>query len=248
MAFLWRFVSVPLREQVFVSIPGFVSIITTWIFVALCDRAVCGLVPGPSPSPIKVRGALAMNGGVATPSIWPSGGIESVHSLKLLQSARAPCTSQDIIATLNRFWTEQGCLILQAYETEKAAGTMSPRTVLRAIGPAPWDPTACRSISDTDAQESWRQVLGFNTSTGSSRAFRRTRRTRQLLAHPAKSFFDCLFIERVGGEDCLAIQVTLIPVFRDTVFARMAEAVFDITEKPVRMYDQNSGISRSPYT
>ena len=42
---------------------------------------------------------------------------------------------QDIIQTLNRFWAERGCLILQPYDTEKGAGTMSPHTVLRAIGP-----------------------------------------------------------------------------------------------------------------
>ena len=77
MVFLCRFVSVPFREQVFVSIPGFVSIIMTWIFVALRDRSVCGLVPGPSLSPIRVREASVMNGGVATPNIWPSGGIDS---------------------------------------------------------------------------------------------------------------------------------------------------------------------------
>ena len=45
---------------------------------------------------------------------------------------------QDIIQTLNRFWAERGCLILQPYDTEKGAGTMSPHTVLRAIGPEPW--------------------------------------------------------------------------------------------------------------
>ena len=45
---------------------------------------------------------------------------------------------QDIISTLNRFWADQGCLLLQPYDTEKGAGTMSPPTVLRAIGPEPW--------------------------------------------------------------------------------------------------------------
>ena len=45
---------------------------------------------------------------------------------------------QDIIQTLNRFWAQQGCLILQPYDTEKGAGTMNPHTVLRAIGPEPW--------------------------------------------------------------------------------------------------------------
>ncbi len=45
---------------------------------------------------------------------------------------------QTVIATLNQFWAERGCLIAQPYDTEKGAGTMSPHTFLRAIGPEPW--------------------------------------------------------------------------------------------------------------
>ncbi len=45
---------------------------------------------------------------------------------------------QDIIQNLNMFWSSQGCLILQPYDTEKGAGTMSPHTFLRAIGPKRW--------------------------------------------------------------------------------------------------------------
>ncbi len=45
---------------------------------------------------------------------------------------------QSIIATLNAFWSERGCLIVQAYDTEKGAGTMNHHTFLRAIGPEPW--------------------------------------------------------------------------------------------------------------
>ncbi len=45
---------------------------------------------------------------------------------------------QDIIQNLNKFWSEEGCLIMQAYDTEKGAGTMNPHTFLRAIGPEPW--------------------------------------------------------------------------------------------------------------
>ena len=45
---------------------------------------------------------------------------------------------QDIIQTLNLFWSSQGCLIMQPYDTEKGAGTMSPHTFLRAIGPKEW--------------------------------------------------------------------------------------------------------------
>ena len=45
---------------------------------------------------------------------------------------------QDIIQSLNLFWSSQGCLIMQPYDTEKGAGTMSPHTFLRAIGPKEW--------------------------------------------------------------------------------------------------------------
>ncbi len=45
---------------------------------------------------------------------------------------------QEIIAKLNEFWGERGCLIVQSYDTEKGAGTMNPHTFLRAIGPEPW--------------------------------------------------------------------------------------------------------------
>ena len=45
---------------------------------------------------------------------------------------------QSVITTLHRFWGERGCLIVQPYDTEKGAGTKSPHTFLRAIGPEPW--------------------------------------------------------------------------------------------------------------
>ncbi len=45
---------------------------------------------------------------------------------------------QEIIATLNSFWSDRGCLIAQPYDTEKGAGTMNHHTFLRAIGPEPW--------------------------------------------------------------------------------------------------------------
>ncbi len=58
---------------------------------------------------------------------------------------------QDIISALNLFWAEQGCLLLQPYDTEKGAGTMSPHSVLRALGPEPWSvayPEPCRRPAD----------------------------------------------------------------------------------------------------
>ena len=45
---------------------------------------------------------------------------------------------QDIIQYLNEFWSKKDCLIMQPYDIEKGAGTMSPHTFLRAIGPEPW--------------------------------------------------------------------------------------------------------------
>ncbi|MBE9388880.1 glycine--tRNA ligase subunit alpha [Vagococcus salmoninarum] len=48
-------------------------------------------------------------------------------------------TVQEMILTLQKFWADQGCMLMQAYDTEKGAGTMSPYTFLRAIGPEPWN-------------------------------------------------------------------------------------------------------------
>lgn len=45
---------------------------------------------------------------------------------------------QEIILTLQKFWSEQGCILAQAYDVEKGAGTMNPSTFLRVLGPEPW--------------------------------------------------------------------------------------------------------------
>jgi len=58
---------------------------------------------------------------------------------------------QDIISSLNNFWSDKGCLLLQPYDLEKGAGTMSPHSFLRAIGPEPWSvayPEPCRRPTD----------------------------------------------------------------------------------------------------
>lgn len=46
---------------------------------------------------------------------------------------------QQIILTLQQFWAEQNCIIVQPYDTEKGAGTFNPATFLRSIGPEPWN-------------------------------------------------------------------------------------------------------------
>ncbi len=50
----------------------------------------------------------------------------------------APLTFQDMIASLQRFWTDEGCLVMQPYHTEVGAGTFNPATALRCLGPKPW--------------------------------------------------------------------------------------------------------------
>ncbi|MBS1716100.1 MAG: glycine--tRNA ligase subunit alpha [Armatimonadetes bacterium] len=46
---------------------------------------------------------------------------------------------QDLIETLNSYWSKQGCAILQPYDMEVGAGTMHPATTLRVLGPDPWN-------------------------------------------------------------------------------------------------------------
>jgi glycyl-tRNA synthetase alpha chain len=45
---------------------------------------------------------------------------------------------QALILTLQRFWAERGCVILQPYDMEMGAGTFHPATALRSLGPKPW--------------------------------------------------------------------------------------------------------------
>ncbi len=45
---------------------------------------------------------------------------------------------QQIILTLQTYWAEQGCALLQPYDMEVGAGTSHTATFLRAIGPEPW--------------------------------------------------------------------------------------------------------------
>jgi len=47
-------------------------------------------------------------------------------------------TFQQIIQTLQRYWGERGCALLQPYDIEVGAGTSHTATFLRALGPEPW--------------------------------------------------------------------------------------------------------------
>lgn len=45
---------------------------------------------------------------------------------------------QDIILRLQQYWGEQGCVIMQPYDSEVGAGTFHTATTLRSLGPAEW--------------------------------------------------------------------------------------------------------------
>ncbi len=48
-------------------------------------------------------------------------------------------TFQEVILTLERFWANKGCILLQPYDMEVGAGTCHPATLLRCLGPEPWN-------------------------------------------------------------------------------------------------------------
>jgi glycyl-tRNA synthetase alpha chain len=47
-------------------------------------------------------------------------------------------TFQDTIFNLQKYWSKQGCIILQPYDLEVGAGTFHPATTLRSLGEKPW--------------------------------------------------------------------------------------------------------------
>src|SRR5207302_964067 len=55
-----------------------------------------------------------------------------------MKIGRAPRTFQELIFTLQRYWSDEGCVILEPYDMEVGAGTFHTATFLRAVGPEPW--------------------------------------------------------------------------------------------------------------
>ncbi len=47
-------------------------------------------------------------------------------------------TFQDLILSLQRYWADQGCIVLQPFDAPMGAGTFHPATFLRSLGPEPW--------------------------------------------------------------------------------------------------------------
>jgi glycyl-tRNA synthetase alpha chain len=48
-------------------------------------------------------------------------------------------TFQEVIFQLNSYWSSRGALVVQPYDLETGAGTFNPATMLRSLGPEPWN-------------------------------------------------------------------------------------------------------------
>lgn len=69
-----------------------------------------------------------------------------------MSKIKKDCTSfQELILSLQKFWSDHGCVILQPLDMEVGAGTFHPATFLRAIGPEVWNSAyvqPCRRPTD----------------------------------------------------------------------------------------------------
>jgi glycyl-tRNA synthetase alpha chain len=55
-----------------------------------------------------------------------------------LSAKKTALSFQELLFRLQSFWAERGCVLQQPYDVEVGAGTMSPDTFLRVLGPRPW--------------------------------------------------------------------------------------------------------------
>jgi glycyl-tRNA synthetase alpha chain len=63
---------------------------------------------------------------------------------------------QDTILNLQKYWSKQGCVILQPYDIEVGAGTFHPATTLRSLGPQPWKTAYVQPVEKTNRWKVWR--------------------------------------------------------------------------------------------
>jgi glycyl-tRNA synthetase alpha chain len=55
-----------------------------------------------------------------------------------VHTGKKSLTYQELILRLSKFWADRGCVLQQPYDLEVGAGTMSPETFLRVLGPKPY--------------------------------------------------------------------------------------------------------------
>jgi glycyl-tRNA synthetase alpha chain len=93
-------------------------------------------------------------------------------------------TFQELLFTLQTFWSSHGCVLQQPYDLEVGAGTMSPDTFLRVLGPKP--------ISIAYAQPSRRPADG-RYGENPNRLFRHTQ--LQVILKPPPERVQELYLE-----------------------------------------------------
>jgi glycyl-tRNA synthetase alpha chain len=106
---------------------------------------------------------------------------------------RKALTFQELLFELQRFWAEHGCVLQQPYDLEVGAGTMSPDTFLRVLGPQP--------ISIAYAQPSRRPADG-RYGENPNRLFRHTQ-LQVILKPPPKN------VQELYLESLVAIGIDL---------------------------------------
>ena len=99
-------------------------------------------------------------------------------------AAKKSLTFQELLFTLQRFWAEHGCVLQQPYDLEVGAGTMSPDTFLRVLGPKP--------VSIAYAQPSRRPADG-RYGENPNRLFRHTQ--MQVILKPPPVNIQELYLE-----------------------------------------------------
>lgn len=57
--------------------------------------------------------------------------------MPFVANGKEALTFQELLFRLQSFWAERGCVLAQPYDVEVGAGTMSPDTFLRVLGPKP---------------------------------------------------------------------------------------------------------------
>jgi glycyl-tRNA synthetase alpha chain len=97
---------------------------------------------------------------------------------------KKPLSFQELLFTLQTFWSSHGCVLQQPYDLEVGAGTMSPDTFLRVLGPKP--------ISIAYAQPSRRPADG-RYGENPNRLFRHTQ--LQVILKPPPERVQELYLE-----------------------------------------------------
>jgi glycyl-tRNA synthetase alpha chain len=117
--------------------------------------------------------------------VWPIGlCIFGYTGAMTLAGAEKALTFQELLFTLQRFWAGHGCVLQQPYDLEVGAGTMSPDTFLRVLGPKP--------ISIAYAQPSRRPADG-RYGENPNRLFRHTQ--LQVILKPPPERVQELYLE-----------------------------------------------------